>query len=124
MNRNTGLKKIYNDEEKNKLETETDYLLTEPIVTVDYELYKHYLEDTDLDEQQKREILEALWSIITSFVSLGFGVHPLQEIAQLQCGQNDENNNHPPSKNPNDVDYDEHKNHEEETVNTANKCDV
>lgn len=119
------MKKIYNnDEETKKLKTETDYILTEPIVTVDYELYKHYLEDTDLDEQQKREVLEALWSIITSFVSLGFGVHPLQEIAQLQCGQNDENNNHPPSKNPNDVDYDEHKNHEEEIVNTANKCDV
>ncbi len=118
------MKKIYNDEETKELETETDYILTEPIVTVDYELYKHYLEDTDLDEQQKREILEALWSIITSFVSLGFGVHPLQEIAQLQCGQNDENNNHPPSENPNDVEYDEHENHEEETTHTANKCDV
>ena len=46
-----------------------------PVVTVDYDLYAHYLEDSDLSEKEKREFLQMLWNIICEFVSLGFGVH-------------------------------------------------
>ena len=48
-----------------------------PIVTLDYALYQHYLDDADMSEDQKREFLETLWTIIVGFVDLGFGVHPL-----------------------------------------------
>jgi len=37
-----------------------------------------------VDVAQKAEFLEAMWSIIVSFVELGFGVLPLQEV----CGEN------------------------------------
>lgn len=50
---------------------------TRPVITFDYERYAHFLEDDDLTDEQKRELLETLWNIIVNFVSLGFGVHPL-----------------------------------------------
>jgi len=56
-------------------------------LTIDYELYERYLEDSDLNEAQKRQFLDALWSIIVSFVDLGFGVHPLQQVNSDRCGQ-------------------------------------
>ena len=51
-----------------------------PMILVDYDKYAHFLEDAELTEDEKREFLQALWSIITQFVSLGFGVHPLQQV--------------------------------------------
>jgi hypothetical protein len=55
-------------------------------LTIDYALYERYLDSSDLSEAEKREFLETLWSIIVSFVDLGFGVHPLQQ-ANPDCGQ-------------------------------------
>ncbi len=51
-----------------------------PILTVDVEKYQAYLDGADMTEAQKEEFLQALWSIIVSFVDLGFGVHPLNEV--------------------------------------------
>ena len=53
-----------------------------PTLQVDYEKYEQLLEDADLTETQKREFITALWSIIVEFASLGFGVHPMQQIDQ------------------------------------------
>lgn len=58
-----------------------------PIVTVDVEKYQTWMDDPDLSEEQKAEFLQALWSIVVTFVELGFGVHPLQEV----CGKDFEN---------------------------------
>lgn len=55
-----------------------------PIVTVDVEMYQAWLDGSDLSLAQKEEFLQALWSIVVTFVELGFGVHPLQGV----CGQN------------------------------------
>lgn len=44
------------------------------------EEYLPYLADCDWTEGQKREFIEALWQIIVSFVDMGFGTHPLQQI--------------------------------------------
>ena len=57
-----------------------------PLVTVDLEKYRSYLDGTDMTDAQKEAFLQALWSIIVNFVELGFGVHSLQEV----CGQNAE----------------------------------
>ncbi|MEM6549827.1 MAG: hypothetical protein AAF713_19065, partial [Pseudomonadota bacterium] len=46
---------------------------------VDWALYESYLAETDLTEAEKRQFLEALWSIILGFVDLGFGIHPAQQ---------------------------------------------
>ncbi|MEM9128266.1 MAG: hypothetical protein AAGA97_00895 [Pseudomonadota bacterium] len=59
---------------------------TPPTVKVDVERYAHMLSNTDMSEDQKRQFLEALWTIIVSFIDLGFGVHPLADT----CGQVDD----------------------------------
>lgn len=55
-------------------------------LTVDVEKYQAYLDGSGMTEAQKEEFLQAMWSIIVSFVELGFGVHPLQEV----CGKTPE----------------------------------
>ncbi|MBB4305130.1 hypothetical protein GGD81_004198 [Rhodobium orientis] len=57
-----------------------------PVLALDVALYEHMLADSDLTEDQKREFLETLWSIIVGFVDLGFGIDPVG----LACGQNPE----------------------------------
>lgn len=70
---------------------EADHANGRPVVTFDVSRYEHFLEDQGLSAEQKRAMLEALWSIIVSFVDLGFGVHPVQQA----CGQNgDEESEH------------------------------
>lgn len=46
---------------------------------IDLDHYQSYLDDPALTSGQKAEIVTALWSIITAFVELGFGVHPAQQ---------------------------------------------
>tara|TARA_B100000683_G_C12388662_1_gene514518 strand:- start:510 stop:866 length:357 start_codon:yes stop_codon:yes gene_type:complete len=76
-----------------------------PVLSVDYDLYAQYLEDTSLSEEQKREFLEALWSIICDFVALGFNVHPAQQ-AQNACGKLRENRTNLPISMPDAVGLD------------------
>ena len=73
-----------------------------PVVTVDYERYAHFLDNADLTEDQKREFLQTLWNIIVEFVSMGFGVHPVQQ-AKGACGQNFKNPGNPPILGPDEV---------------------
>lgn len=60
------------------------------IVEIDTAKYQKYLDDPALSDDQKEDVIEALWSIITAFVDLGFGVHPMQEV----CGKNTETVDH------------------------------
>ena len=48
-------------------------------VEIDYERYQEILDDPDMSESDKRQIIEALWQIIVQFVDLGIGVHPMQQ---------------------------------------------
>ncbi|WP_299680524.1 hypothetical protein [uncultured Roseobacter sp.] len=50
---------------------------------VDVDKYQAMLDAPDMDENQKRQFIEALWQVIVGFVDLGFQVHPVQ----LACGQ-------------------------------------
>lgn len=59
-------------------------------LTLDVELYETYLKDNNLTAEQKRKFLETLWTIIVSFVDLGFEVDPLQQMPSA-CGQNGKN---------------------------------
>ena len=54
-----------------------------PVLAVDVEKYQSWLDDSGLSEAQKKEFLQAVWSMVVTFVELGFGVHPLQEV----CGK-------------------------------------
>lgn len=50
---------------------------------IDQERYQSHLDDPSLTLGQKVEIVDALWTIISSCVALGFGVHPVQQA----CGK-------------------------------------
>lgn len=60
-----------------------------PALQVDLDIYRPYLEDEDISEADKQELLQALWPIAVSFAMMGFDVHPLQHVidAQIPCGQ-------------------------------------
>jgi hypothetical protein len=51
----------------------------QPSVGFDWRRYEDLLSDAAISDEDKRKVIEALWSIITSFVQLGFGVHPIQQ---------------------------------------------
>lgn len=78
--------------------TKTDNLTpTSPTVpaaqqtlTIDWDRYGEMLEASDLSDAEKRAFLETLWSIAVSFVDLGFGIHPLQLVAENSCEQQDD----------------------------------
>lgn len=58
------------------------------VITVDVARYDEYLRDADMSPEQKEEFLRAMLSIVLTFVELGFGVHPLQQVdGQEPCGQ-------------------------------------
>jgi len=44
----------------------------------DYEEYRAYLDEFDLTEAQKRELIDTVWAIMQSFVDQAFGLHPVQ----------------------------------------------
>ncbi|EDQ31804.1 hypothetical protein HPDFL43_21874 [Hoeflea phototrophica DFL-43] len=51
-----------------------------PSLGIDAEYYQSFLDDYDIPEAQKRELIEALWAIIVQFIDLGFGVHPITSV--------------------------------------------
>jgi hypothetical protein len=53
-----------------------------PTLSIDVDLYQHYLDNSDLTDTQKQELLETLWNIICEFVQMGFHVHPVQQAQQ------------------------------------------
>jgi len=53
-----------------------------PTLTFDAGLYDDCLNDPDLDADERRQILEALWTIICCFIDLGYDVQP-----EKSCGQ-------------------------------------
>lgn len=48
--------------------------------------FAHFLDDSDLTEEQKLEYIQTIWQIVLQFIDLGFGIHPVQQA----CGQFDE----------------------------------
>lgn len=59
---------------------------TPPSLTIDWDAYLPYLEDEDIPDDQKRELIATLWNIMTAFADLGFGIHPVQQA----CGELEE----------------------------------
>jgi len=57
----------------------------------DVQEFMHYLDDTDLTDQEKREMIDSLWVIKCEFVALGFEVRPAKQ-AENACGKHSKNN--------------------------------
>jgi len=79
--KNVGIK-------KGKLEERAiGQIAKKPSLSVDYEAYAHLLDASEMNEEKKREFIQALWSVIYGFASLGFEVHPVQQSKKQPCGQ-------------------------------------
>ncbi len=52
-------------------------------VGVDFEKYQHFLDGSDLTDEEKQQVVQALWDIIVNFVDLGIGVHPIQQTGSM-----------------------------------------
>ena len=50
-----------------------------PALTIDWQLYASYLEESDASEAEKQALIESLYAIVLGFVDLGFGLNPLQQ---------------------------------------------
>lgn len=59
---------------------------TSPTLSIDVKLYQHYLDNADLTEEQKQELLQTLWQIICEFVQIGFNISPVEQ-AQYSSGK-------------------------------------
>ena len=72
---------------KNFYET-TDQASAKRTLTVDVAKYQKFLDEADLTPEQKEDFLQAVWSVVVTFVELGFDVHPLQEVCgkDAECG--------------------------------------
>lgn len=67
--------------------TSPDNQTCKPSLNIDWDACGELLEDSGLTDEQKRELVQTLWSIVVSFVDLGLECHPLQQA----CEQNFEN---------------------------------
>lgn len=55
-----------------------------PTLEVEVDEYQAYLDDPNISDDQKAEMIEILWSIVVNFVDMGFGIHPVQEVTKNQ----------------------------------------
>ena len=53
-----------------------------PALSIDWELYGQYLDDSDLSEAGKRACIQALWSIMVGFVDMGFRLAPVPDVCE------------------------------------------
>jgi hypothetical protein len=50
-----------------------------PALQIDVEYFQGFLDDHEIDESQKAELINTLWSIMVTFVDLGYGIEPTQK---------------------------------------------
>lgn len=49
-----------------------------PAFTIDVDYYQRVIDDPDVSEARKRQLIEIIGNIVMSFIDLGFGIHPVQ----------------------------------------------
>ncbi len=55
-------------------------------IQFDAQEFAHFLDESDLTNDQKLEYIQTIWGIVLQFIDMGFGIHPIQQA----CGQFDE----------------------------------
>ena len=63
-------------------ELEEDTARPYKALTLDVEYYQQLLDTSDYSDEQRQQLLEAMWTIMTAFVDLGFDLR-----AEETCGQ-------------------------------------
>ena len=47
-------------------------------LTIDVDYHQSIIDDPEVSEARKRELIEIIGAIVLSFIDIGFGVHPVQ----------------------------------------------
>lgn len=68
-----------------------------PTLKIDWDLFGELLVDSNLSDEEKREVIIAYWAVVVGFVDLGFGLHPAQLVNDDNCEQNGSNSKSKPS---------------------------
>ena len=50
------------------------------LMPLDIQKYLHHLEEFDLSEERKRELIQTVWQVMEGFVDRAFGKHPVQQL--------------------------------------------
>ena len=60
-----------------------------PVVEIDFEKYFEFTKHFDMSDEQQRELLQALHTIMLAFVDMGFDLNPVQHAmpSEIACGQ-------------------------------------
>lgn len=74
------------------------------VITVDVALYEKFIREAEMSPEQKEEFLRSIWTVVTTFVAHGFGIHPLQQVgAEEPCGKDALGVDQPPNAALDDV---------------------
>jgi len=60
--------------------------VTPPKMHLNWQDWLPLLEDEDIPEAEKRQLIETLWNIVVGFVDLGWGLNSGPEIDKEICG--------------------------------------
>ena len=52
---------------------------TKPTIHIDIAEFEQYLADCQGTDEEKREYLHVIYNIVCEFVTLGWGIHPIQQ---------------------------------------------
>ncbi len=55
---------------------------TKPTIHIDIAEFETYLADCQGTDEEKREYLTLIYNIVCEFVTLGWGIHPIQQAAE------------------------------------------
>ncbi|RIJ31059.1 hypothetical protein [Henriciella algicola] len=67
----------------NKAQKERQAEKKKPSFSIDFDKYLPYLEDSEIPESEKLQLIETLYAIMRSLVDIGFDIHPIGD----GCGQ-------------------------------------
>lgn len=64
-------------------------LESRPAITVDVEEFEHFLEESNMTDDEKAALLQTYWNLFVEITSIGWGVHPVQQAleAKKACGK-------------------------------------
>lgn len=61
---------------------------TRPTLKLDVEKYQHMLDMPDVDDVQRKELIEALWLLVVSFMDAGFDVRTAENCGEAPLPAN------------------------------------
>lgn len=72
------MKDAENSKEIEEAETLPHTRNPRPSIGVDVDYYQGIIDDPEVSEDRKRELIEVIGGMLVQFIDLGFGVHPVQ----------------------------------------------